>query len=415
MTFGFVRTTVSDAIVEWEQAFPKFSASYTFDPRYSSSQLISVSHEKQEQQTIDEPPQSPPAYLPCKSIDIMRAACLRSLKRYQCMSFETWTVEEVFVYVLMIFPRKDFVYLTRKGLHSEFLHEIFIDWLPSLHEWMSFLWKFCSHAHEFYGDVITLLPEDEFGTVDELARVLFSEMDLPRAAAASVAGALVQFPCENTFAIQHAKDLFLLMNGLGVKESGRLCSSLIFYRIMMKSGCHCGYDAGQENCICPLDAVMDNDKEYARVLYSLVLADHTEAALRVKDQWSREQRSEFIREACEYVFSEHAYIAIHQQMFDGVKPTRKQKHPRVLEEWERRQDVYKKEGYEDFMKNQTGCVIPGCPQMTKKECTNATCKTHCCEIGMRECRAHRHYRPCPMPIFPWRKSIQPDLTDNQGH
>eukprot|EP00177_Eucheuma_denticulatum_P000413 GFKZ01000715.1.p1 GENE.GFKZ01000715.1~~GFKZ01000715.1.p1 ORF type:complete len:416 (+),score=33.06 GFKZ01000715.1:221-1468(+) len=414
MTFGFLRTVVTDAIIEWEQAFPNFSASYIHDHPDSSSQLTTVSPEKQELQTIDEPPQNPTTYHPCKASDAMRASCLKSLKRYQCMSFDKWTVDEVFVYTLMIFPRKDFVYLTRKGFHSEFLHEIFIDWLPSLYEWMSFLWKFCGHAHEFYGDVITLMPEDEFGTVDELARVLFSEMDLTRAAAASVAGALVPFPCENTFAIQHATDLFLLMNGLGPRDAGRMCCSLILYRIMMRSGCHCGYEAGQENCNCQLDDVMDNDKEYARVLYSLVLADHTEAALRVKDQWSQEERSEFIREACEYVFSEHAYTAIHQQMFDGVKPTTKQKHPRILKDWETKQDVYKKDGYEDFMKNQIGCVIPGCPQMTKKECTNATCKTHCCEIGMRECRVHRHYTPCPWPVFPWRKSIQPDLIESHG-
>lgn len=375
--YGAFRAPLVDALEEWDAHFPRAAKQKKLPPNGLHS-------------------------------DVVRADLLRHLRESYALNFGRWIPMEVFVYCSRTLPRSELVRLTREGQASQFLAVLYDGWDPSFHDWMQALWVFCGRAHEFFGDLVFLLPEKQRPEPHVMGRVLFKDVQLSREAAADVAGALIKWPDESTFAIPHSKQIFHLSKQLSAGETGYLCRSLILYRVMLRCKCQCGYEEGEESCQCGrLDFSLDQDKEYARALYGLILADHVQEKLRLEDRWSQSDRDEFIVNACEYVFSEPAYKEIYQHLQGGQMPTRLQKHSRKLTDWEVRNNVYRSADgdYDSSMAQHSGCIVRGCKQMTKKECANVACKTHCCQIGMQDCRGHRHYPKRPKPP-PWRKSIK---------
>lgn len=377
MSYGNFRTPLADALEEWEANFPRVA--------------------KQNK-------------LPSNGLhtDTARANLLLQFRESCALNFERWIPMEILIYCSQALPRSELLRLTQEGNTSQFLKVLHNQWNPSFHDWIQVLWTFCGRAHEFFGDLVYLLPDEQRPDPHMMGRVFFKDMQLSRETAADIAGALIKWPSENTFAVLHSKLLFHLSKQLSPAETGYLCRSLILYRIMARCKCQCGYKEGEQICVCErLVLSLDLDKEYARALYELVLADHGQEKPRVEDRWDQSAREEFIVSACEYVFSEPTYREIYQHLQGGHMPTRSQDHPRELTDWEVRNNVFRSADgdYDSSMAQHSGCVVSGCKQMTKKECTNITCKTHCCQIGMQDCRVHRHYPKRPKPPL-WRKSIK---------
>lgn len=333
---------------------------------------------------------------------------LEELRTHSFLSFEGWRAEEVLVYLCETYPLEELKRLTRSRKTSQFLEQVHEDWNPRFLDWMHVMWRFSGLSHELFADIVYLLPDSQKASDAETGRVLFRELIwqkvLPEGACASLAGALIQWPRESTLGMRHATDIYHLAKDLSPQETGFLCRSLVMFRAMSK--CQCGYERNEQQCICgKMSLKYDPDQDYVTVLFQQILADHAPTKVIVEDRWSEEQAEEFLRSACEYVFSEPAYNEIVHAVLHGKRAKLKQQHPRSLTPFEK-EHRGKNWDCKPHMVEHNTCVHEGCPQMIKAGCANLSCKTHCTKDGMLECHTHRYYTPRPLPKYPQRRSIR---------
>lgn len=373
----FFRTPVHDAVEEWEERFPAIAEKLGLNKDGTFSEDA-------------------------------RSEFLQELRDHWFLSFEGWCAEEVLVFLFKTYPREELVRLTKSGKSSAFLAQVHDEWKPRFVDWMHVLWRFSGCSHEFFADIVFMLPGSQKAPEAETGRVLLRELIwqkiLPEGACASLAGTLIQWPRESTLGLRHAKEIYHLAKELSSVETGFLCRSLVMFRAMAK--CNCGYVRNEPECICgKMDLTFDLDQDYATILFQKILSDHVSNKVVVEDRWDEEQAEEFLRSACEYVFSERVYTEIVHDVMHGKKTTLKQNYPRRLGNYEKKHQ-YKAGVCKPHMVEHNNCVHSGCPQMIKTGCANLSCKTHCASHGMEHCHTHRFYTPTAMPMYPQRKSIR---------
>lgn len=358
--------------------------------------------------------------------DEFRSDVLQELHEYRCVSFRHWRAEEVLVFVFIAFPRNELLRLTSAGKVSKFFGLLHQKWFPSFLEWMHVLWRFTGQAHEFFSDLLFLMPDNQKVTYRQMGRVLFrdivNEDIMPRKTVPSVIGALIEWPLESTMVIQHARHICDLSRLLTPDETGFLCRSLIMYRAREpNNGCGCGYERDERYCVCAMryiknnytgkkgmDLEFDRDKEYACALCRIIIEIHAERGSAVPEAlWSEPQTEEFIRSACDEVFSEQIYIELFQNLKRGRMPSLRQLYPRALSDYETKNNTIRAidRDYHHGFAQHAGCVKQNCKQAWKTGCENTSCNTHCFKYGRRECRAHRNYEPLGLPEYPPRKNI----------
>lgn len=372
----FFRTPVHDAVEEWEERFP----------------AIAENADMKKDGTFS---------------DNLRSHLLQELRSLWFLNFEGWRAEEVLVFLFKTYPREELVRLTKSGNTSAFLEQVHDDWKPRFVDWMHVLWRFSGRSHEFFADIVFLLPPSQKAPEAETGRVLFRELIwqkiLPEGACASLTGTLIQWPRESTLGLRHAKEIYHLAKELSSVEAGFLCRSLVMFRAMAM--CTCGYARNEPECVCgKMDLRFDLDQDYVTILFQKILSDHEPNKVVVEDRWNEEQAEEFLRSACEYVFSDLVYKEIVHDAMHGKKTNLKQNCPRPLTNYEKKHQ--RARDCKAHMAEHNNCVHSGCPQMIKTGCTNLSCKTHCTSHGMEHCHTHRFYTPKAMPTYPSRRSIR---------
>lgn len=368
------RSTVADALEEWEHHFPT--------PRGLG-------------------------FKRSDSVEDVYSDRLHQLREHWCLTFEGWRTDEVLVFMCMTYPREQLVVLTKSRRNSQFLRQIHDEWKPRFEEWANVLWRFCGASHELFGDLIFLLPESQRASEAEMGRALFRDLVrknvIPEGACPDIAGALIEWPLESTLGINHAKTIYHLAKELSPEETGFLCRALVLYRSM--KNCKCGYERNQRECLCGGQSLaFDPDQDYVTALFPQILEDHVVTKVIVEDRWDEDQQEEFLRSACEYVFSEAVYNEIVHDVLHGKIAQKTQLHPRELTNRERRRRPQSAQRKPHMIDHKT-CVHHRCAQMIKGGCKNLSCKTHCKAQGMLECHIHRHYIVKPMPKYPQRKSV----------
>lgn len=360
--------------------------------------------------------------------DDFRASVLEEVRRERFVSFTGWRPEEIYIFTLVAYPRPELLHLTRNGKVSKFFDLLHEKWNPSFFDWTLLLWLFSGRAHEFFTDLLWLLPKRQRAKEAEMGRVLFSGMIkgdfMDHRTASSTIAALVSWPLESTFASDHEREIYALCQDMTAAETGFVCRSLIRYRCRDKNGCQCGYNVGEDFCVCRINYIKNNyrgpkgenleydlEKEYACALLGKVLENHEPGMCNARDQWTEQQRDEFVRSACEFVFSEQVYIELYQNLHSSKRPTLQLEHPRILSKREFQfNSVRSSDGdYDHTFAQHSGCVSRGCKQFVKQGCKNTSCKQHC-EKGLRSCRVHRVYLVnSNMPTY----NIRPNIKNSQ--
>lgn len=354
-----------------------------------------------------------------------RAIILGELLTRYFVTFEGWVMEEILLFAVCCYSRKLLCRVTQKGGFSKFLDVLFGDWKPSFYDWMQFLWEFCGHASEMFADVVYLLPPHQKEEKVIMGKVLFNDFIkngvMPESSCASVIGALVEYPMESWYARKHEDQIHLLSKFLSSVEVGLLCRSLVVHRARLRHDCHCGYKSNEEDCVCLENRVRDDrgrpkgyglendfDKEYAFVIMKLILERHDKEAVVQSCRWTQEEIDEFVRSACEIVFSEGVYKEIYQNIHLGKTPRLKQKNARKLSMRERDNNTTRNvdQDYSHSFAQHGGCVSSGCKQASKSGCANVSCKQHCVKYGYINCRVHRNYTPREAPTYAQRPCIE---------
>lgn len=358
--------------------------------------------------------------------DEFRCGLLKELHEHHCVSFRHWRAEEVLVFVIVAFSRSELLKLTTSGRVATFFNVLHEKWHPSFTNWVHVLWRFTGQAHEFFCDLLFLMPPRQRPPYHEMGRVLFhdviAEEIMPRKTAVSVIGALVEWPLERTMVSKHADRIYDLSMRLTPDETGFLCRSLIMYRAReLNSGCGCGYERDESYCICSMryiknnytgkkgmDLEHDRDKEYACALCRIIIEHHAEHGRQVPAaRWTEEQTEEFIMSTCDEVFSEQIYIELFQNLKAGRKPRLRQRYPRSLSDYEIKNNSLRSidSDYNHGFAQHAGCVTQNCKQAWKTDCENTSCNTHCFRTGLVQCRVHRNYEPLGLPNYRPRKNI----------
>lgn len=366
--------------------------------------------------------------------DCIRARTLRVLIRDFYVSFTDWCAEEVLAFAFCACPLENLKIATEAGNTLEFLSVLHRNWDPLFLDWAYFLWEFTGRACELFADVLFLMPKEQKPDKTVLGKVLFMDMVnlnlVPPAACASFIGALVPHPRESTYARKHEEVIESYSKLLRPQEIGLICRSLVLYRSRDYATCECGYNRGEFECTCmkkqqelnpievPWDPLaFDLDKEYAAILMSLILSRNGIQVLEDELRWTREERDEFIRSACEVVFSEAIYTEIYQNLNHGELPRLKQRFPRKITDSERRSNMTRNfdNDYDYSTANHAGCVARACKQSMKKDCANMSCRQHCTRHGRLICKEHRNYSVKPLSAETERKRIfRRDERQNSG-
>lgn len=345
--------------------------------------------------------------------DFLRAQLLRDLAKNVAFNFNNWPPYQVAIFCCLAIPWQQLQQLTISGKSSDLLTAVFELWSPhTFDQWAMVLWILSRRAFEFFGDLLYLLPDPQKPPLHIIGETIFHRMQFEKDDAASVVGAMVRQPMQDTLVTVHAKQLYELTKCLNETQTAIVCRALIRYRIHHRSQCECGYVPGKTQSCC--DRINYNlllDRKYARHLFRLVMADHSNIELREDKVWNHLQCQLFLRMACDYVFPREIYIEIYQLCMDGNKPSQPLEHPRELTASEKSNCKFKTPDgdYEPHMAQHMVCIMPTCPQMIKKDCSNNTCKTHCTSNGVQDCRVHRVYKKASNHFYLWRKSM---LSDN---
>lgn len=363
---------------------------------------------------------------PSPDSDEFRCSVLSELHEKRYVSFRHWRAEEILVFVVIAFPRSELLKLTAAGRVSTFFRALHEKWNPSFKSWVHVLWRFTGHAHEFFSDVLFLMPSEQKAPFREMGRVLFRELIQERImapeTAVSVIGAMIQWPLERTMVTRHAGQLYSLALLLTPDETGFLCRSLFMYRAKeLNDGCNCGYEKDEQFCRCAMryvrnnytgkkgmDLEHDRDKEYACALCRIIMEKHAEHGRHVaKFRWAEREKEEFLMSACDEVFSEQIYIELFQNLNAGRMPRLRLRRPRALSHYELNHNAMRSidSDYHHGFAQHAGCVTQNCKQAWKTGCQNTSCQTHCFKNGLLECRPHRNYEPLGLPTYKPRRNI----------
>lgn len=352
-------------------------------------------------------------------IDDFRRSVLDEIIHHRGVSFAGWHLEEVSIFITVAFPRRELRRLIGNGDVSKFFDLLHETWRPSFFNWAFLLWKFTGNAHDFFTDLLFLMPQAQRASPAEMGKVFFSEMirkDIMRhTTLSSIIAAFVSWPLESTYVTVHEKEVASLSQLLTAWDTGILCRSLIRHRC--RKHCQCGYDVKEDHCVCMMryldglrrgrrrgvgsggrptprgeDFEGDMQKEYACALLKVVLENHLPGKRDTRLAWGPDERDEFVQSSCEYIFSDEVYVELYQNFHSSRKPTRELREPRALSQKEIHNNKFRSrdKDYDNTFAQHSGCVHPGCKQNVKQHCTNTCCKLHC-DNGTRSCRVHRVY------------------------
>ncbi|PXF43563.1 hypothetical protein BWQ96_06675 [Gracilariopsis chorda] len=341
------------------------------------------------------------------------------------ISFKDWDYVDICVFLLCTYPREIFREAVRHCGGSHFVNIVFSNWRPPFKLYAFAIWEYVKRDADLFGDWLFLLPNDQKPSKRELGKVLFSDMVVSGTVAEkdcpSIAGALVPYPLESMFAREHEAEIDQLSRGLEAYEVGLLCRSLFLHRAIERSLCTCKYReraSEMTQCTCIANDRLDDekrmiklsndlDKEYATVIFRLILERHDRDAVDHTRRWNQHERDSFVSSASDYVFCKEVYTEIYQNLHVGKKPTMAQQNARPLTEVEIRTNIARSaDGDYDFsIAHHGGCVVRACPQAMKQDCANACCRTHCRSLGYNACNAHRFYTPYGAPKYMPRRSI----------
>lgn len=340
------------------------------------------------------------------------AAILTELCEILCVNFRDFLAEEVLVFMLRTYPRGELVRLGTKP--SSYLSALYRFWNPDVTTWAAILWRFtgkgCSlFAQTFSSNCGVRLPDRTLAHIGEaiflnLPRSELVDTKIGEHTLISATGALVRLPRESTVARLHEEDIYEYTKFLSPTAIGSVCQRLLMFRARPKS-CKCGSRPGETECTCPLQLELDPSKEYAFVLFRLILERHRgdndfgeaaddEEAQSENTRWSPNDEVAFLRAACEQVFSDGVYRELYQNLglsssFSAREPPLR--NPRVLTKQELQSNYNRSvDGdYSSGISQHGGCVARNCKQVAKRDCANVSCKQHCARYGLLRCKSHR--------------------------
>lgn len=354
-----------------------------------------------------------------------RTRILQMILKVYRISFKDWDYVDMCVFLMFTYPREIFQKVMRHHGGSQFINLVYDNWRPPFNKYAFAMWEYVRRDADLFGDWLFLLPNDQKPSKLELGKVLFSDLvvsgTVSEKECPSIAGALIPYPLESLFAREHEVEIDRLSTALDADEVGLLCRSLFLHRAIERSLCTCAYreranemaectcfgNDGEDGAERVIKLSNDLDKEYATVIFKLILERHDRDAVDHTRRWTQEQRDSFLSSACDYVFCKEVYTEIYQNLHVGKKPTVAQQNARPLTQVEIRTNVARSaDGDYDFsIAHHGGCVVRACPQAMKQGCANVCCKTHCKQLGYNTCNAHRHYRPHGAPKYMPRRSI----------
>ncbi|KAI0565720.1 hypothetical protein FGB62_16g158 [Gracilaria domingensis] len=367
--------------------------------------------------------------------DSGRAKLLREVLDTRRISFAEWDYDEVCVFLMLTYAKPMFRECCQCAGGSKFMNLVYKNWQPSFELHAFTMWEYSKRDSVLFGHWLYLLPSEQQPSKQDMGKVLFSTMVtsgmLTENDCASVTGALLLYPLESMYAREHEQEIDKYSMLLEPEEVGLICRSLFLHRAIERSSCRCNYrdpsnslnrcqcgDGSMEHNSSSIKLSNDLDKEYASAIFQLVLERHHQSAVAFNRRWSQKSRDEFLRSACERIFCKEVYTEIYQNLHSGKKPTVQQRNPRPLTVVEIRTNVARSADldYDPSFANHNGCVVRSCPQSTKKECSNVSCKTHCHGLGFKNCNAHRMYTPHPGPSYQPRRGIDfiPEHTRSAG-
>lgn len=348
--------------------------------------------------------------------DEARTAMLRELHARYYVTINMWTEEEVELFVRLAFPRQLLLDLTRKGEPSAFLALVFDMWRPDFFQWVLFLWNLSGHACEFFADILFVMPDNQKPSFQQrimyniIGKVLFHDMVIaghfrPHTCA-SLISAIFPFSRERSCARKHADFLSFLWEDLSVETIGFIIRCIIIH-LAQPADCACGYSLGAVNCTCftadgggnVLIFEYDVNREYICILLKLTIERLSDQRkyLRTPQGWTDHERDVLIMSACNFVFTDATYIAVYNNLVatglnaDFVKPTIRLPNPRPISHEEEDMMFGGRDRDVENGKIQTGsCVVLNCRQISKENCRNVSCQTHCSQ-GIISCHVHRFY------------------------
>ncbi|KAI0561287.1 hypothetical protein FGB62_88g012 [Gracilaria domingensis] len=351
------------------------------------------------------------------------------------VSFAHWDYDEICAFLFCTYPKYMFRDCCRIAGGSKFVEMVYINWQPPFELYACAMWEYTKRDAVLFGHWLYLLPNTQRPSKQEMGKVLFSTMlvsgMLTEDDCASIAGALILYPQETMYAREHEQEIDKYSLSLEPCEVGLLCRSLLIHRATERFLCTCNYrdrsndmvrcecaDINGEQDMPHIKLVNDLDKDYATVIFQLILERHHYDAVAFDRRWSQENRDDFLRSACEYVFCQEVYTEIYRKLHCGRRPRVEQRNPRTLTESESPTSVSRTAdpNYDPNFGSHNGCVVPSCRQSTKKECANVSCRTHCIGLGYHRCNAHRSYCPHPGPNYHPRRGIEfiPDHLGSNG-
>lgn len=356
--------------------------------------------------------------------DRARADVLQHLHARRCVSFRGWSTEEVLIFVLRTYRAAELVDLCAANAHSTFFAALYTQWNPCLSDWLLLLWRFCGTSCLQFARIVALDVNIARLHPARLGEALFRDLpeELGEGALQTVLGTLVMYPNEDSLARFHEADIHELTLGMTSAEIGRVYQRLLLYRARPKH-CRCGTQRGQRGCTCTLRLDYDVQKEFACALLRLVLERHGKGSQEV---WTVEEGVEFLRAACDVVFSDGVYRELYQNLgLDKDKMTMKApplRNPRELNA-EEQQNNYNRivdDDYHSGVAQHGGCVAKNCKQAFKADCVNMCCKQHCANMGLLKCMVH-HQRGQALPDsglpedwVPLRKRVKRPPVERQG-
>lgn len=372
---------------------------------------------------------------PAMKDDQRRLCLLDSLVNDHLLRFLLWTPEEMELFARLTFPLELLSALVSDGFFPLYLRRLRDLWNPTFYCWLVFLWRMTRNACELFADVLYLLPDDQRPPPQMLGKTLFVDLVERKVfseyTAISIIGAVLPFPTDMTCAREHARFILSLAPALTPAQLGFVMRNVLLY-FARPEDCPCGYNPGESHCTClfPTGITSNNPtsladnrndinlkvgaicaettRTYAIILLHTVLSSLQSTQ---KEQhhrhWDDSSRDALIASTCDVVFSEAAYVLIYKSTLlnleycdnpipsDGLESVSEPETPLA-----RPRPLTKDQCFDgDFRERdqdlgnatlQSGkCLELSCKQLRKPGCANVSCKTHCEESGVLNCKPHR--------------------------
>lgn len=306
-----------------------------------------------------------------------------TLNERYAVDFRTWSLNDVVIFACHLYPLEELEITVHRRSRSLFLQNLYYVWQPdTVKEWIQCLRRICTlgsfrlfaqalrynHCQESSGeianDLLVELPNEttsiypsNYPRPERCSRGTFPSCgtafgeDLMEYTVSS----FVRRPHDPAYVRLHAADLLELSGGLGPAAVGVTCRRLLMF-LARSPKCRCDFFEVKHpkaykpmpECTCERVFEMDNHKEYARALfYSL---------LRLRPDWTSQDRHSFFIEACRQRFSEAAFQELSYSLALVSKGQPPLRHPELRPYTQQELEV-------NYHKTDTGVHFIGCVEV----------------------------------------------------